>query len=106
MMIEVHKDNFDEKVLAALGLIVVDYWGPKCETCLAIMPDVEALAVKYGDKAKFCKLDTSGNRRLAISQKVLGLPTISFYRGGEKVAELTKDEVSFEAIENKLKELL
>ncbi len=105
-MIEVHKENFEAEVLQAEGLVLVDFWGPKCEKCLAVMPDVEALAEKYGDKVKFCKLDTSGNRRLAISQKVLGLPVIAFYRNGEKIDELAKDDVTKENIEAKILSLL
>jgi len=105
-MLEVHKDNFEAEVLQAEGLVLVDFWGPKCESCLAVMPDVEALAEKYGDRLKFCKLNTQGNRRLAISQKVLGLPVIAFYRNGEKIDELAKDDVTKENIEAKILELL
>jgi len=106
MMIAVHKDNFEAEVLQAEGVILVDFWGPKCEKCMAVMPDVHALAEKYGDKIKFCSLDTTGNRRLAIAQKVLGLPVIAFYKGGEKIAELAKDDVTRENIEAKINELV
>lgn len=105
-MFEVHKDNFDQEVLQAPGLVVVDFWGPKCEKCLALMPDFERLAEQYGDKAKFCKLDTSGNRRLAIAQKVMGLPVIAFYKGGEKIAELGPSECTAQGIEAKILELI
>ncbi|MBT9177034.1 MAG: Thioredoxin [Firmicutes bacterium] len=105
-MIEVHKDNFDTEVLQADGLTIVDFWGPKCEKCLALMPDFYRIAEQYAGEAKFCKLDTSGNRRLAIAQKVLGLPVIAFYRGGEKIAELGPSECSAESIEAKVKELI
>ncbi len=105
-MLEVHKENFEAEVLQAEGLVVVDYWGPKCEKCLAMMPDYVRIASQYEGQAKFCKLDTSGNRRLAISQKVLGLPVIAFYRGGEKIAELGPTEANAEAIEAKLNELI
>ena len=69
------------------------------------MPHVAQLAEKYQGKAKFCKLDTAANRRLAISQKVLGLPTIAFYKNGEKIAELTQ-EITVEDVEAKLNELI
>lgn len=104
-MIIVDKENFEAEVLQAEGLVVVDFWSPKCEPCQALMPEMEKLAEKYGHQAKFCKLDTASNRRLAISQKVLGLPTIGFYRNGEKVAELAK-EFTIDDVEAKLKELL
>ena len=105
-MIAVDKENFEAEVLQAEGVIVVDFWGPKCEKCMAVMPDVHELAEKYGAKMKFCSLDTTGNRRLAIAQKVLGLPVIAFYKGGEKIAELAKDDVTRENIEAKINELL
>ncbi len=105
-MLEVHKENFEAEVLQAEGLVVVDFWGPKCEKCLAMMPDYEKIATEYAAQAKFCKLDTSGNRRLAISQKVLGLPVVAFYKGGEKVAELGPNEVTPEAITMKVQELI
>lgn len=104
-MITVDRDNFEAEVLQGEGLIVVDFWSPKCEPCQALMPEVEKLAEKYAGQAKFCKLDTASNRRLSISQKVLGLPTIGFYQQGEKVAELTQ-EFTIEDVEAKLKELL
>ena len=48
---------------------------------------------------KFTCLNTTGARRVAISQKVLGLPVMAIYKGGEKVEELVKEECTAEAIE-------
>lgn len=103
-MIELTKENFEEEVLKAKGLVVVDFWNDKCEPCKALMPRVHELAEKNEGKAKFCSLDTTGNKRLAISQKVLGLPTIAFYRDGEKIGELVK-EITIEDVAAKLNEL-
>ncbi|HPF45090.1 MAG TPA: thioredoxin family protein [Syntrophomonadaceae bacterium] len=103
-MIEVNKDNFEAEVLQAGGVVLVDWWGPKCEHCLELMPSVEELADKYQGRMKFCSVDTSGNRRLAISQKVLGLPAILFYENGEKIDELSGQEISPEDIENKIQQ--
>lgn len=101
-MISVDKDNFDEFVRSGSKPVLIDFWGPKCEVCLALMPEVEKLEEKYGEKIKFCKLDTSQNRRLSISLKVLGLPTFQIYENGEKVEELTQD-VTIEKIEELIK---
>lgn len=91
-MIELNKDNFEAEVLQAEGPVLVDFWGDKCEPCKALMPEVHALAEKYGDRIKMCKLNTSENRRLAIGQKVLGLPTFIVYKNGEKVKEISGAE--------------
>jgi len=93
-MLELTKENFEELVLKAEGHVVVDYWGDGCEPCKALFPDVEALADEFADKATFAKLNTTKARRLAISQRVLGLPTIILYKNGEKVAEVTGKDTS------------
>lgn len=108
-MVELTKENFEAEVLQADGLVFVDFWSPKCEPCMAVLPDVEAMAEKNAGRAKFCKLDTTGNKRLAIAQKVMGQPTFLFYKDGEKVATLDKDFIESEGIagvQAKLDELL
>ena len=108
-MIELNKDNFDAEVLQAEGVVFVDFWSEKCEPCMALMPDVLAFAEKNAGRAKFCKLDTAGNRRLAMGQKVMGLPTLVFYKGGEKVFSFDKDAIEqggIAAVQAKLDELL
>lgn len=60
----------------------------------------------YGDKIKFCKLNTTKARRLAISQKIMGLPVIAIYKDGEKVEELIKEDATVEAIEAMIKKYL
>jgi len=103
-VIAVNKENFEEEVLKAEGIVMVDWWGPKCERCLELMPSVEELAEKYQGQMKFCSVDTSGSRRLAISQKVLGLPAILFYKAGEKIDEISGQEIAPEDIEAKIKQ--
>ncbi|MBS3768349.1 MAG: thioredoxin [Candidatus Cloacimonetes bacterium] len=103
-MLELGKDNFEEKVLNSEGTVLVDFWSDSCDLCLELMPDVEELAEEYGDKVKFAKLNIKGNRRLAISQKVLGLPSIVLYEDGEKTEHLTGDDLEVEDIEEAIKE--
>ena len=98
-MLSVDKDTFQAEVLETKGLVLVDYWSDGCEPCKALMPDVEALAEKYEGKVKFVKLNTAQARRLAISQNVLGLPTISLYQDGKKVDEVTKEDAKKANIE-------
>ena len=107
-MIELTKDNFEAEVTQAQGLVFVDFWSEKCEPCMALMPEIVAFAEKNAGRAKFCKLDTAGNRRLAIAQKVMGLPTLVFYKGGEKVFSFDKeaiDDGGIAAVQAKLDEL-
>ena len=105
-MIEVAKDTFEAEVLQAEGTVFVDFYGDGCVPCAALMPVVHAFAEKYGESLKFCALNTTKARRLAISQKVLGLPVMAIYQNGEKVEELIKDDATPENIENMIKKYL
>lgn len=98
-MLTLDKNNFEQEVLEGKGYVVVDFWSESCEPCKALLPSIEELAEKYQDQMKFAKLDTSKARRMAIKQKVLGLPTIVLYKDGEKIEEVTKDEATKENVE-------
>lgn len=97
-MLAVGKENFEEVVLQNEGVVLVDFWSEGCEPCKALMPDVEALAEQY-QQVTFTKLDAASNRRLAIKERVLGLPTIAIYKGGQKVDEVTKEDATRANIE-------
>ncbi len=99
-MLIVDKNSFQAEVLEAEGYVLVDFYGEGCVPCEALMPDVVELSEKYADKVKFCKLCTTQARRLAIQQRVLGLPTVTLYKDGQKVAELTKEEATKDSIES------
>lgn len=93
-MLAVDKDTFEVEVLKAEGHVLVDFWSEGCEPCKALMPHVHELAEKYEGKMKFTSLDTGKARRLAISQKILGLPVIAVYKDGQKIDELVKDDAT------------
>ncbi|NLY71411.1 MAG: thioredoxin [Clostridiales bacterium] len=105
-MLAVDKETFEKEVLQAEGYVLVDFYGDGCEPCKAIMPFVESMSEKYGDKIKFVKLNTTKARRLAISQKVMGLPVIAIYKDGEKVEELVKDQATEANIESMIQKYI
>ncbi|MCL2397843.1 MAG: thioredoxin [Defluviitaleaceae bacterium] len=98
-MLELNKENFEAEVLQIPGKIIVDYFGDGCIPCEALMPFIMGTAEKYGDKIKFAKLNTTKARRLAISQKILGLPVVAVYENGQKIEELVKEEATEANIE-------
>ncbi len=97
-MVELTKDNFQSEVLEAEGTILVDFFGDGCVPCAALMPTIHEYAETYGDKIKFTSLNTTKARRLAIGQKILGLPVIAIYQNGAKVEECVKEDATPENI--------
>ena len=98
-MLDLDKTNFQAEVLEAEGYVFVDFYGDGCVPCQALMPKVYEFAETYGDKLKFTSLNTTKARRLAISQKILGLPVMAIYKDGEKIDEVVKEEATPESIE-------
>ena len=107
-MIEITKENCDVEVKESAIPVVVDFWGPACGPCMALMPRFTELASKpeYEGKVKFCKVDTSLNKRVAVSYKVMSLPTILFCKGGVEVARLSGPDATIESIKAKTDEFL
>ena len=97
-MLELDKNTFEAEVLQAEGKILVDFYGDGCVPCAALMPYIHGYEEVYGDKIKFTALNTTKARRVAIGQKVMGLPVIAIYQNGEKVEELVKDDATPEAV--------
>jgi thioredoxin 1 len=105
-MLVIDKDNFETEVLKSDIPAIVDFWGPQCAPCLALMPEVEKLAEELAGKVKIGKLNSAENRRFCMSMKVMGLPTFLFYKNGECQERLSGDDVSIASIKAAAQKLL
>ncbi len=106
MAIEVSGETFEKEVVQSETPVLVDFWGPQCAPCLALMPHVEGLGEKYGAKLKISKIDASKNRRLCLNLKVFGLPTFLFYKNGKEVDRLTGGGLKMDDIEASIKKII
>ncbi|MBQ3446749.1 MAG: thioredoxin family protein [Synergistaceae bacterium] len=106
---EITKDNFESEITNSPVLAVLDFWGPGCGPCMALMPKYHALAdtPKYDGRVKFCSVDTSRNRRVAMMLRpaVMGLPAFVFYKNGHEAARLGGNNLTIETITAKVNEL-
>ncbi|MFH1758778.1 MAG: thioredoxin family protein [Pseudomonadota bacterium] len=105
-MVSLNKENFEEEVLKSDLPVLVDFWGPQCQPCLALIPFVEALAAKQGGSLKVAKVDAPGNRRLCLNLKVMGLPTFLLYRHGEEIGRLTGNGITSESLSQWIDKIL
>ena len=103
-MLEVDKDTFEAEALKAPGKVFVDFYGDGCVPCQALMPHVHEFAEKYDGKGlKFCALNTTKARRLAIGQKIMGLPVMAIYENGAQIDSVVKEAATVESIEAMIK---
>jgi len=105
-MIELNKDNCDAEVLQEKNMpVVVDFWGPTCPECLALMPHYEALEKKFGAKIKFTKVDCSKKRSVAMKFRVMGMPTFIFFKNGAEVKRMVREQCTAETIKTEIETL-
>ncbi len=81
-------DSFEQDVLQAKGLVMVDFWATWCGPCKIVGPIVEELATEFDGKATFAKINTDENPDLASRFNIRGIPTLMFFKGGKTVDQL------------------
>ena len=87
-IVQLTSATWDKEVLQANGLVMVDFWAVWCGPCRIIAPTVEELAKEYTGKVKVGKLNTDENPDVASKYKIMGIPTIIFFKNGEKVDQI------------------
>ena len=83
MAMELTDDNFDTEVLQANEPVLVDFWAEWCQPCRMLSPTIDELATDFAGRAKVGKLDTDGNRQVAMKYGVNSIPTVMIFKGGE-----------------------
>jgi thioredoxin 1 len=84
--------------LVAEGNVLVDFWGPRCQPCLAMMPTIAKLEEEAGGAVRVVKVNSAENREICRELRVFGLPTYVLMRDGEELERLS-GEVSKADIE-------
>ncbi len=87
-IVEVTDGNFDEEVVEANNLTVVDFWAPWCAPCKMIAPIIEELSTEYSGKIKFGKLNVDDNQRTAMKYNIRGIPTLLVFKDGDLVDQI------------------
>jgi thioredoxin 1 len=103
--VEVTDAGFDEKVLKADGISVVDFWAPWCGPCHTMAPALEAFAAQNAGRVKVFKLNVDDNPKIAERYQIRSIPTILFLRDGYK-ADVNVGAMSQSSLQSKFDSLL
>jgi thioredoxin 1 len=83
--------------LTSEGSVLVDFWGPRCQPCLAMMPTIAKLEEDAGGAVRVVKVNSAENRDVCRELRVFGLPTYVLMRDGEELerlsGEVSKDDI-------------
>ena len=79
------KDNFNEMVIDAKGLVLVDFFATWCGPCKMMGPLVDQLAEEMEGKVKVGKINVDEQPTLASRFDIMSIPTLLVFKSGQAV---------------------
>jgi thioredoxin 1 len=87
--------NWEQEVVASPKPVLVDFWAEWCKPCLAMVPDLEAVAQLYAGRLKVGKVNVEENNEVPFRYNITAMPTLIVLRDGkvldQRVGKMSKD---------------
>ena len=75
------ESNYDAEITS--GAIVIDFYADWCGPCKMMAPTFDEAAAAFEGKIRFAKINIDEQRKLAVANKVMSIPTLLFFKDGE-----------------------
>jgi thioredoxin 1 len=82
------ESTFDQDVLGSGTPVLVDFYADWCGPCKMMAPVIEQLATDYEGRVTVGKLDVDSAQEVAIRYRIMGVPTLGYFRDGKLVDRL------------------
>ena len=85
MAMKLDSSNFDSVLATKNTPVMVDFWATWCGPCRMMAPVVEELAAEHPEY-KFGKINVDEQPELAGEYRIMSIPTLMVFRGGQATA--------------------
>ena len=86
--VELTDATFTHFIKQAKIPVMVDFFSPTCGPCRMMSPVIDNLAKQYAGRVIIAKLDTTKNANIPSQFQIRGVPTLIFFKNGEKMDQL------------------
>lgn len=99
------EQNWETEITNSDLPVVVDFWAEWCAPCRMMAPILEEVKREYQGKIKVGKLNVDENSTIAGQYRIMGIPTLLFFRSG-KIVDKVVGIVSRKTLDDKIEKLL
>ena len=82
-VLESSDNSFQDDVLKASGLVMVDFWAEWCGPCKMLLPVMQEVAAERQNVLKVVKVNIDENPEAPSKYGIRSIPTVILFKNGE-----------------------